>query len=333
MINFSKFFSPPQCKNIVPSLEIKHYFSKHHTKLYSTASKSNKFIFSESKNSVLYLTLVNPNKRNVLSSQTMVELRNEISSSLEEKKTSIRAVVVQSTGPVFSSGHDLKELSIMSVTEKKNLFQECTSLCKMLKYLPIPTIACVNGIVAAAGLQFLLSFDIVLCTEISQFATSGIHYGLFCHSPGVSLVRNMNSRKKAFEMLVTGDFINAADAMQYGMVNKVVYHKSPNGKDDNKKIVPSREQLEEPLRIETDEMLKRILKNSPEVIAMGKKSFYEQVEMKEDEAFDHTVTSMVDNTEIDDCKEGFKAFLEKRKPAWSSSNNSIDDSANSRKSK
>lgn len=136
----------------------------------------------------------------------------------------------------------------------------------------------------------------ILCTPESTFATSGVNYGLFCHTPGIPLVRSMNSVKKAFEMLITGDSITSKEALQYGLVNYVV----------------DKDKMEE----ETQKLCDRILKNSSKVIGFGKKIFYQQIELNESNAYKIGIDAMVENLEYQDSKEGLNAFSEKRKPKW-----------------
>jgi enoyl-CoA hydratase/carnithine racemase len=245
---------------------------------------------------VVGLTLNRPDQYNALSRELLARLQSE----LDEIKAdpTARVVVITGKGRAFCAGHDLKEMA----TERERgklleLFGACSKMMLSLTRLPQPVIALVDGIATAAGCQLVAACDLALATTNARFATSGIKYGLFCSTPMVALSRNV-PRKPAMEMLLTGDFIEAEDALRFGLVNQVV----------------APERLEETF----DALLARLLDKAPEVLALGKRAFYRQLEMTLEEAYDLTTEVIVDNALGRDFEEGLAAFLEKRAPAWPS---------------
>ena len=253
----------------------------------------------ETMNNVSTITLTNPAKRNAVSHNLLAELNNclnQIGVSFEKDRTPI-AVILKSTGSVFSAGHDLKELKSFNKTQRQQLFDFCSLVMKKIRNSHQPIIAQVNGNAAAAGFQIVSSCDMVICSPKSTFSLPGIKSGLFCSTPAVAVSRAMNSRKKVFEMLVTGESITAEEAFRYGLVNKVV----PEDKLDE----------------ETFKLIDKFRNYSPEVISLGKSGFYKQLEMEKiEDAFCSAGSKMVENLEKDDCTEGINAFIEKRKPVF-----------------
>ncbi len=211
----------------------------------------------------------------------------------------MRVVVITGAGRAFCAGHDLKEMAGERERARLvELFGACSRMMLSLTRLPQPVIALVDGIATAAGCQLVAACDLALATTNARFATSGIKYGLFCSTPMVALSRNV-PRKPALEMLLTGDFIEADDALRLGLVNQVV--------------APDR--LEEAF----DALLARLLDKPPEVLGLGKRAFYRQLEMGLEDAYRFTTEVIVDNALGKDFEEGLAAFLEKRAPAWPSS--------------
>eukprot|EP01080_Neovahlkampfia_damariscottae_P006643 gene6643-10808_t len=255
-------------------------------KSYST------FVKLEKMDKIATIKLNNPAKRNSLCSQMIKELTETITSLDETTKL----VLLKSTGNVFCSGYNLKELSEFDSKNQRNYFKSSFDLFKKIKNLKQPVIAEIDGVVAAAGVHLVSSCDLIVCSEESTFATSGVKFGVFCHSPGVALFRNMSSEKKVKEMLLTGEPMNATEALQFGFINRVA----------------SKENLEK----ETEKLVKSILHNSSEIVCFGKGIFQKQIEMTEDEAINFTLDAMMENMELNDSKEGMKAFKEKRKPQW-----------------
>lgn len=268
------------------------------SRCFSELHKPTQLLFNVSEN-VATITLNNPAKRNPISHQLLTELNdclNQIGVSFEKDRTPI-ALVLKSTGPVFSGGHNLNELKTYNKTQRQQLFDFCSLVMKKLKNTHQPVIAQVNSSAAAAGCQLVASCDMVICTPKSTFSLPGIKSGLFCSTPGVAVARAMNSRKKVFEMLITGDPISAEEAFRYGMVNKIV----------------EEEKLEE----ETNKLIAKIRQHSAEVISLGKSAYYKQLEMdKVEDAYCLAGAKMVENLEKEDCTEGINAFLQKRKPVF-----------------
>jgi enoyl-CoA hydratase/carnithine racemase len=210
----------------------------------------------------------------------------------------VRVVVITGKGRAFCAGHDLKEIAAERERDALlELFGACSRMMLALTRLPQPVIALVDGIATAAGCQLVAACDLALATTNARFATSGIKYGLFCSTPMVAVARNV-ARKAAMEMLLTGDFIEAEDALRLGLVNQVV----------------APEKLEDAF----DALLARLLDKPPGVLALGKRAFYRQLEMGLEDAYQLTTEVIVDNALGNDFEEGLAAFLEKRAPVWPS---------------
>jgi enoyl-CoA hydratase/carnithine racemase len=210
----------------------------------------------------------------------------------------VRVVVIAGSGKAFCAGHDLKEIRSHADPDfERDVFERCRRFMTALTRLPQPVIARVHGTAFAAGCQLVAQCDLAVASTEARFATSGVNFGVFCSTPGVPLARNI-SRKHAMEMLLTGEPIDAATALAYGLVNRVV--------------TPDR------LDAEVQDLVKSILAKSPAVIAAGKKTFYEQIDENLTQAYRVATTAMVDNLKTEDGKEGIAAFAEKRKPRWKS---------------
>jgi enoyl-CoA hydratase/carnithine racemase len=245
---------------------------------------------------VVGLTLNRPEQYNALSRELLASLQAELDEIKDDR--GVRVVVITGTGRAFCAGHDLKEMATERERAKLlELFGACSRMMLSLTRLPQPVIALVDGIATAAGCQLVAACDLALATTNARFATSGVKYGLFCSTPMVALARNV-ARKAAMEMLLTGDFIEAEDAHRLGLVNHVV----------------APEKLEEAF----DALLARLLDKPPEVLALGKRAFYRQLEMGLEDAYDFTTEVIVDNALGRDFEEGLAAFLEKRAPVWPS---------------
>lgn len=239
------------------------------------------------------LTLNNPKRRNALSVSTMTALKEKLDVIASDR--SIRVVIIRADGPVFSSGHDLTELTEKDKKDYENVFRCCAELMEAVRKLPQPVIAQVDGLATAAGCQLVATCDLVVCSEGARFATPGVKIGLFCTSPGVALARAV-SQKKAMEMLLTGTPLSAEEAEKAGLVNR---------------IVPS-----EALQEATLELAKQIAEASSQTVSIGKEAFYHQVQMERRKAYDYASKVMVENLLTDDAEEGIGAFLEKRDPKW-----------------
>jgi enoyl-CoA hydratase/carnithine racemase len=202
---------------------------------------------------------------------------------------------LEAAGPAFSAGHDLSEMIGRDVPFFQRLFDVCTELMETIHRLPQPVIAKVQGMATAAGCQLVAACDLAIAADSARFATPGVKIGLFCSTPMVPLSRAIG-RKRALEMLLTGRPIDAATALDWGLVNRVV---------------PA-EELEDEVAIIVDD----IARSSPLTVGIGKEAFYAQIELDEHRAYDLTKAVMAMNARADDAQEGMSAFLEKRPPAW-----------------
>ncbi|KAM9328674.1 enoyl-CoA hydratase domain-containing protein 3, mitochondrial [Pholidichthys leucotaenia] len=246
-------------------------------------------------NGIRRIVLNNPKKRNALSLSMLESLREDILADVDSDD--LRVIILSAKGPVFSSGHDLKELTSAQGREyHTKVFSTCSELMTLIQDLPIPVIAMVNGVATAAGCQLVASCDIAVATEKSTFATPGVNVGLFCSTPAVAIGRAV-PRKVAMEMLFTGNPISAHDALLHGLISKVV----------------PEERLEE----ETLAIAQRVCEASRPVVALGKATFQRQMAQGRDAAYATASKVMVDNLALRDGQEGIRAFIEKRKPVWS----------------
>lgn len=242
---------------------------------------------------IAYVTMNRPAKRNALSVDHMQELTACFAAIGAER--AIAVVILRGNGPVFSAGHDLSEMVGQSREFYEHEFAVCAHLMETIVNLPQPVIAEVHGIATAAGCQLVASCDLVVAAEAARFATPGVKIGLFCSTPMVALSRAVG-RKKAMEMLLTGEFISAEEARQAGLVNRVV---------------PAA-QLAETTRA----LAETIAAASPLVVGIGKQAFYRQAEMPLHEAYVYASGVMAANAQLEDAQEGMCAFLAKRKPEW-----------------
>ena len=240
------------------------------------------------------LVLNRPKSHNSLSKDLLDELLYEIDFIKNNKK--IKVLIIAANGPSFCAGHDLKEIkenNSKSFYEK--LFNLCSKLMLSIVELPIPVIAKVHSTATAAGCQLVATCDLAISSKEAKFATPGVNIGLFCSTPMVALSRNI-SRKHAMEMLLTGEKINADEAVNYGLINKSV----PNNLLDKT----------------VNEIANVIASKSPRTIAIGKKAFYKQLELNIAKAYSYTSEVMTYNMMQNDAREGIDAFLEKRNPDW-----------------
>jgi enoyl-CoA hydratase/carnithine racemase len=242
---------------------------------------------------VAVLTLANPARRNALSSELLAALRDQLRTLAGD--TAIKCVILKADGPVFSSGHDLREVATASREQAEALFTLCTEVMEAIRQLPQPVIAQVQGVATAAGCQLVATCDLVVAAETATFATPGVRIGLFCSTPAVALARAV-STKKAMEMLLTGDAITATEAERIGLVNRVV---------------PS-----DQLAAETLNLARRIASASGAALALGKRTFYEQLSLDRPAAYKVAECAMVENAALPDAQEGIDAFLNKRPPQW-----------------
>lgn len=239
------------------------------------------------------ITLNRPEKRNALS----LELMQELVSALEQlgSEPEVRAIVVEGAGPAFSAGHDLGEMVGRDAAFYERLFDVCTVMMETIHRVAQPVIAKVHAMATAAGCQLVASCDLVVAAEEAKFATPGVRIGLFCSTPMVPLSRAVG-RKRALQMLLTGDPIDARTAAEWGLVNLVV---------------PAAE-----LDAAVARLVEKIERSSPLTVGIGKEAFYRQVDLDEHGAYELTRRVMSSNVEAGDAQEGMSAFLEKRPPEW-----------------
>jgi enoyl-CoA hydratase/carnithine racemase len=244
-------------------------------------------------NNVAILTLNRPQRRNALSLDLMLELISCLSDIGERRD--VRAVILAAAGKVFCSGHDLSEMVGRDINEYRRLFDVCSELMMKLQSIPQPVIAEVQGIATAAGCQLVATCDLAIAAEEAAFATPGVRIGLFCTTPMVALSRAVG-RKRALEMLFTGELVDARTAAQWGLVNHVV---------------PAAE-----LQAETRKLAARIAESSDLVVALGKQAYYTQIDLDQPKAYAYAKEVMSMNSLARDAQEGISAFLEKRKACW-----------------
>jgi enoyl-CoA hydratase/carnithine racemase len=239
------------------------------------------------------IVLDRPEKRNALSLELMEELTAALLAA--GARPEVRAIVLEGAGPAFSAGHDLGEMVGREADFYDRLFEACTVMMETIHRVPQPVIAKVHGMATAAGCQLVASCDLVVATEDARFATPGVRIGLFCSTPMVPIVRAVG-RKRAMEMLLTGEPIPASTAAGWGLVNRVV---------------PAAE-----LESAVAELVGAVSRSSPLTVAIGKEAFYAQADLGEHEAYEHTKGVMARNAQAADAQEGICAFLEKRPPTW-----------------
>src|SRR5690625_3897947 len=250
-------------------------------------------IRSSAQGPVTTLTLNSPQTRNALSTELMAALRDALTAIGED--TSVHVVVLAAEGPIFSSGHDLKEVRGADHERQQEIFDLCTDLMLTIQRIPQPVIARVHGLATAAGAQLAATCDLVVAAKSAAFATPGVTIGLFCSTPGVAIARALPT-KQAMRMLLTGDPVSAQRALELGMVSDVV--------DDDQLIRA------------TDELAVKIARAPTATVAIGKEARYRQVGMPVEDAYAEMSRTMAANAVIDDAQEGIDAFLTKRTPEW-----------------
>ncbi|MCI5109380.1 MAG: enoyl-CoA hydratase [Marivita sp.] len=259
-----------------------------------------KILERHDRDAVCHLHMNAPDRLNALSEEMLAALQEQIDALHDDR--SVRVVVISGAGKAFCAGHDLKQMTAGRQSEDggkayfKDLFDRCARVMTGVQRLPQPVIAQVHGIATAAGCQLVASCDMAVAAEGTRFGVNGVNIGLFCSTPMVALSRNI-PRKQAFEMLVTGQFIDAHRAEALGLVNKVV---------------PAEE-----LADATQDLATLVASKLGAAVKIGKQAFYEQVQMGLDEAYAYTGQVMVENMLYRDTEEGIAAFLEKRPPDWS----------------
>jgi enoyl-CoA hydratase/carnithine racemase len=251
-------------------------------------------LLRESRDGVVTLTLNRPEQFNALSG----ELLDRLQAAFDEiaKDPSVRVVVIAGRGRGFCAGHDLKEIRSLGTQERiQVLFDKCSKMMTSIVSLPQPVIAKVHATATAAGCQLVAQCDLAVAADTAKFAVSGVNFGLFCSTPSVALARNVG-RKQAMEMLLTGEFIDAAKAKVNGLVNRVV--------------VPAE------LDAEVAQLAATIAAKPPGAVASGKRAFYRQLEMGLESAYALASEVISCNAASAEGREGMDAFLEKRKPNW-----------------
>jgi len=240
------------------------------------------------------VTLNRPERRNALSLALMRELTECLEQIGRERKA--RAVILAAAGKVFCSGHDLAEMTGRNINEYREIFDVCTRLMETIQAIPQPVIAEVQGIATAAGCQLVATCDLAVAAEGAAFATPGVKIGLFCTTPMVALTRAIG-RKRALEMLLTGEMVDARTAAEWGLVNRAV----PSGE----------------LAAETRRLAGKVAEASELVVAIGKQAFYTQIDLEQPKAYAYAKEVMSMNALAADAQEGVTAFLGKRAPCWS----------------
>jgi enoyl-CoA hydratase/carnithine racemase len=243
------------------------------------------------------VALANPEKRNALSLAAMEEMLEVFAEIAAD--TSVKVVVLRALGPVFSSGHDLREIQCAGdeadVSKFRAIFDTCVRMMTAIQTIPQPVIAEVAGIATAAGCQLVATCDLAIASSEARFATPGVKIGLFCTTPMVALTRAIG-RKRAMEMLLTGDFVDAETAAEWGLVNRVV--------------------APDELARATLALARKIVASSSFTVGLGKAAFYAQIDLDQPKAYAYAKEVMSMNALDVDAREGITAFLEKRDPTW-----------------
>ncbi|HEV7127367.1 MAG TPA: enoyl-CoA hydratase [Ktedonobacterales bacterium] len=239
------------------------------------------------------ITLNRPDKRNALSLGLMRELIDAFRAIGRDNAT--QAIILAANGPAYSAGHDLSELVDGDINQYRTVFDVCTELMTTIQAIPQPVIARVHKIATAAGCQLVATCDLAVAAEEARFATPGVRIGLFCTTPMVALSRSIG-RKRALQMLLTGEPISAQTAAEWGLVNQVV---------------PA-DQLDSV----TQELARSITRYSSLVLGLGKQAFYTQIDLDQPKAYAYAKEVMSMNAMAEDAQEGMGAFLGKREPTW-----------------
>lgn len=243
---------------------------------------------------VTTLTLNRPQAFNALSEELLSALQDQLDVLSQDE--SLRAVVIAASGKAFCAGHDLRQMRAEpNLAYYQELFAQCTRLMLSLQRLPVPVIAKIQGVATAGGCQLVAQCDLAVAARTARFAVSGVNLGLFCATPSVALSRNL-PRKAAFEMLATGEFIDAVQAQTWGLINRVV----------------EPEQLDQAVQ----RLIDQIIGKPRLALALGKQLFYRQLETGMHAAYDDAAQTMACNMMDETALEGVQAFLDKRPPAW-----------------
>jgi enoyl-CoA hydratase/carnithine racemase len=249
-------------------------------------------LLREDREGICTLTMNRPQQMNLLTGEMLAALQDAFDGIARDKR--VRVVVLTGAGKAFSAGHDLKEIRTLKEQPKiEALFGQCSRMMQMIPMLPQPVIARVNGAAAAAGCQLVAQCDLAVAADTAKFVTSGVTWGFFCSTPGVAVGRNLQ-RKHALEMLLTGEPIDAARAMQWGLVNRVV----PAAELDGAVL----------------ELARTLAAKPPETLAAGKRAFYQQMDLGLEQAYALASGVISGAFAHDEGRAGMDAFLEKRPP-------------------
>jgi enoyl-CoA hydratase/carnithine racemase len=238
------------------------------------------------------VTMNRPERRNALSLQHMREL---IAAFEEVGSSDALGIVLAASGPVFSAGHDFADVAEADLQAVRSLLTTCTELMNLMQQVPQPVVARVHGLATAAGCQLVATADLAVASENAGFAAPGGRGGWFCHTPMVAIARGVG-RKRAMEMALSGDVVDAWTALEWGFVNRVV----PAGQLDNA----------------VRDLLERVTRGSAESKGIGKQALYAQIDLDQPKAYSYAVEVMAATSQLPDAREGMRAFLEKRKPQW-----------------
>jgi enoyl-CoA hydratase/carnithine racemase len=233
-----------------------------------------------------------PQRRNALS---LTHIRELLTAFLDVGGSDARGVVLAGSGPVFSAGHDFADMAGNSHASVRQLLTVCTDLMVTMQQIPQPVVARVHGLATAAGCQLVASADLAVAADTACFAAPGGKGGMFCHTPMVAIARNIG-RKRAAELALSGDAIDAATALDWGLVNKVV----------------PIEQLDSAVQ----DLLERVTRGSAESKGLGKQTLYAQIDLDQRQAYAHAIEVMAAASQLPDAQEGIRAFMEKRKPEY-----------------
>ena len=258
------------------------------------------FVLEELVGPVLWLSLNRPGQRNPLSSGMIAGLHQAIRAANDNHR--VRVVVLASSGPVFSAGHDLREMARRSdetgeqhAARLRRILDDCARMMLDMMHSPKAVIGCVQGTATAAGCQLVSACDLAVASDAAQFCTPGVNIGTFCTTPLVGIGRNLQ-RKHAMELALTGDMFDADDAVRFGLINRAVPAES--------------------LRDEVTSLAAKIASKSAQAIRSGKETFYRQIDMPIEAAFEYASAAMLQGLLSGDASEGTRAFLEKRAPVW-----------------
>ena len=238
------------------------------------------------------VTMNRPQRRNALSLAHMHELIGAFS---DLGRSDVLGIVLAGNGPVFCAGHDFADVADADLAQVRTLLQTCTELMTLLQQIPQPVVAQVHGLATAAGCQLVASADLAVASQDAGFAAPGGKGGWFCHTPMVAVARNVG-RKRAAELALSGDTIDAATALDWGLVNRVV---------------PAAQ-----LGSAVQDLLDRVTRGSAESKGIGKQALYAQIDLDQPKAYAYAVEVMAATSQTPDAREGMQSFLEKRKPRW-----------------